>query len=100
LLIFIRMKKIKEMIDNMNEKQMKWAVRAFGLARLAYPPGIIIAVHKLGSPVPPPINGLLYGIGSLLAIDGIGDIITGKHHYVGVRIWSYFDERRKIRYLL
>ena len=95
------MKTIAQRFDNMNEKQMKLADRIFGLYRTAFPIGIITAVHTLSKgPVPPVLDGMLDGLGLIMITDGLGDVITGKHHYVGMKVINYFNERRNIKYLL
>ena len=101
MLIFIKMKTIKEIFDNMNERQIRMLDRMFGLYRIVYPAGIITAVHTLSSgPVPPILDGMLFGLGAVLTTDGLGDVITGKHHYLGVKLLNHISERRNIKYLL
>ena len=47
----------------------------------------------LGYNVYPP----LLAIPLCLSVDGISDVITGKHHYLGLKIWQHLtsSERRK-----
>jgi hypothetical protein len=102
LLISIKMKTISQIFDNMNEKQIRVADRAFGALRAAYPIGLLVAVNSFGinDSFNQVMKGIIGGLGIPLFVDGLGDFITGEHHCIFADTANYFNERRNIRYLL
>ena len=71
----------------MNKKIAKVSNRTTGLVRLIAG-GIIIGG-----------GGFFIPIGGIFAIEGLGDFVTGDHHYVSSRVINYLSKRKiKIEY--
>jgi hypothetical protein len=67
--------------------------RMYGLALLALGGGIPITMAlTCGS------NLIVNGCGTLVAAEGVGDLISGERGYLSSRMAEYFDERSKIDY--
>jgi len=67
---------------NMTEKQIRLGNRMHGLFGLT--------LFGLAAFASPPLSLIVAPI----AVDGVGDIITGEHHYLSSRAIHYFSGRR------
>ena len=71
----------------MNEKTIRIGNRASGLAMLVFGGAIMSG----GGPFIP--------AGALFATEGLGDLITGDHHYVSSKVIKYFSKGKiEIKY--
>lgn len=84
----------------MNEKQIRLANRIFGLFRTAFVGGLITSAYLNRESISLSREIIAGEIGLTLIIDGVGDLITGQHHYLSSNIIKYISERRNRRYLL
>lgn len=71
----------------MNERTIKIGNRLSGLAMIAFG-GIIMTSDAMQVP-------FVIG-GTAFMIEGMGDLITGDHHYVSVKVQEYIQRRRKV----
>lgn len=82
----------------MNEQQIRIGNKVAGLGMIVF--GGIIGLARGENNISNLNNLFLSAGGALFATEGLGDLITGQHHYVSSKITNYFIERRNIRYLL
>jgi hypothetical protein len=49
------------------------------------------------------VNGLIssttFVTGTVLFVEGAGDLVSGKHHYIGSRIYNHFVEKENRKWL-
>ncbi len=76
----------------MTEKQIRFGDRMYGLTLIAFGGGIALATRL--------DNILLDAFGALFVTEGLGDLMTGQHHYLSSSFINPILEKRKRRYLL